>query len=343
MTNYIYTPDNNNPGFRCRVPLNNTVQLFVADGIMQQENIGEISIQQQERGYTLHVEKGKNISELLQIISVRTSANTRPLDFSSRFELESCSSAKLLLCSHTLSEDNFATNENISVEIGENAVLDLVMMQNEHNNSIHNAKFDISLAANSLLRFHIVTLHGGEITNTINVNLNGKGCECDLNGLYLANGKQHISNKVNISHNVPECHSNQLFKGILEDEAITKFSGTILVAKDAQKTEAYQANNNLLSSDFAKAYTQPHLEIYADDVKCSHGAPVGSLNEDELFYMRSRGISYNEAKLLQQQAFAYAALAKINNPELLDRLGNLVEKRLRGEFSHCQNCSTHCC
>lgn len=342
MTNYIYTPDNNT-GFRCRVPLDNTRQLFVANGIMQQSDIAEIAAQGDEKGYTLHVGKGKIMEQMLQIISVRTAAFTEELEFSSRFELENCANAKLLLCSHTLSEDKFATNENIEIDLGENSVLDIAIMQNEHNNSLHNTSFKISLAANALLRFHIVTLHGGEISNTIDVKLNGKGGECQLNGLYLANGKQRISNKINISHNVPECHSSQLFKGILEDEAITKFSGTILVAKDAQKTEAYQANNNLLASDFAKAFTQPHLEIYADDVKCSHGATVGSLNEDELFYMRSRGISYSEAKLLQQQAFAYAALEKITNHDLRERLGNLVEKRLRGEFSHCQNCSTHCC
>lgn len=341
MTNYIYTPDSK--GFRCRVPLDNTQQLFVANGVLQPSNVGEIITSNNDGGYTMHVGKGKNIEEMMQIISVRTADNTANLNINNRFELDSCANAKVLLCSHTLSEDKFATGENITIEIGENAVLDIAIMQNEHNNSIHNTSFNISLAANAVLRFHIITLHGGEISNTINVKLNGKGGECELSGLYLANGKQHISNKINISHNVPECRSSQLFKGILEDEAITRFSGTILVAKDAQKTEAYQANNNLLASDFAKAYTQPHLEIYADDVKCSHGATVGSLNADELFYMRSRGISYSEAKLLQQQAFAYAALEKITNPDLLERLGNLVEKRLRGEFSHCQNCSTHCC
>ena len=148
---------------------------------------------------------------------------------------------------------------------------------------------------------------------------------------------------MNIFHNVPECHSSQLFKGILDGESKTSFSGRIYVAKDAQKTEAYQANNNLLASKTAKAYTQPHLEIYADDVKCSHGATVGSLNEDELFYMRSRGIEKGEARLLQQQAFAYAVLEKVSNEHLRERLGSMVESRLRGEFSECSNCSKHCC
>ncbi|MBQ2134034.1 MAG: SufD family Fe-S cluster assembly protein, partial [Bacteroidales bacterium] len=183
----------------------------------------------------------------------------------------------------------------------------------------------------------------GEISNSIDIQLNGKGGECNVNGLYLADGNQRVSTKVNIFHNVPECHSSQLFKGILDGESKTSFSGRIYVAKDAQKTEAYQANNNLLASRTAKAYTQPHLEIYADDVKCSHGATVGSLNEDELFYMRSRGIAKDEAKLLQQQAFAYAVLEKVGNANLRERLHSMVERRLRGEFSECSNCSKHCC
>ena len=216
-------------------------------------------------------------------------------------------------------------------------------MQNEHENSLHDSHFYIDLAANAVLKLHVVTLHGGELSNRFDINLNGKGAECEVNGLYLASGKQRISNILNLSHRVPECNSRQLFKGVLDGEAVTRFSGTILVAKDAQKTEAYQANNNLIVSDYAKAYTQPHLEIYADDVKCSHGATVGSLNEDELFYMRSRGISMKEAKLLQQQAFAYAALEKISNSALLDRLTNLVERRLRGEFASCSDCNRHSC
>ncbi len=341
MTNYIYTP--NNSSFRCRVPLNNTRQLFVVDGVMEANDSSYFTPDSSGKGYCFELGKNVVAGELMQIISVRSGADCRELEYANRFVLDRGANAKLLLCSHTLSEESFSTKEDISVEIGENAALDLVVMQNEHNRSEHTTNFNVVLGAGSILRLYLVTLHGGVISNNIEVALNGKGGECFLNGLYLANGEQRISNRVNLSHNVPECFSKQLFKGILEDKAVTHFSGTILVAKDAQKTEAYQANNNLLTSDFAKAYTQPHLEIYADDVKCSHGATVGSLDENELFYMRSRGISLSEAKILQQQAFAYEALHTISNPELLERLGNLVEKRLRGEFSHCKNCSTHCC
>lgn len=339
MTNYIYTPNRDNE-FRCKVPLENTEQLFVVDGTLQSNGIDAIS-GRADGGYALKVPKRSALKRMLQIISVRRGLGSASC--TNTFELGESASAKLLLCSHTLNDQRLETQENYMIRLEENSNLDLVIMQNEHENSLHDSHFAIDLAANATLKLHVVTLHGGELSNRFDINLNGKGAECEVNGLYLASGKQRISNILNLSHRVPECNSRQLFKGILDGEAITRFSGTILVAKDAQKTEAYQANNNLIVSDYAKAYTQPHLEIYADDVKCSHGATVGSLNDDELFYMRSRGISMAEAKLLQQQAFAYAALEKISNVALLERLTNLVERRLRGEFASCSDCNRHSC
>ncbi len=328
--NYIYTPDKSHQEeFRCRVPLQDTEQVFVVDG--KGEKMG------------LDLGMGEILPKMLQVIQVRSAQAAEDLSYSTSYTLGQRAQAKVLLCSHTLSMQDFVTHENVNVELGEGAILDMVVMQNEHNQSKHSTSFKVQLAAGAVFNLNVITLHGGEISNEIEVALNGKGGECNVNGLYLADGKQKVSTKVNIFHNVPECHSSQLFKGILDGESVTRFSGKIYVAKDAQKTEAYQANNNLLASKTAKAYTQPHLEIYADDVKCSHGATVGSLNEDELFYMRSRGIAKDEAKLLQQQAFAYAVLEKVSNENLRERLGSLLESRLRGEFSECSNCSKHCC
>lgn len=326
--NYIYIPDKSQQEFRCRVPLKDTEQVFVVDG-------------KGERGVSLG--KGEVLDKMLQVIQVRSSQVEGDLSYSTDYVLGEGARAKILLCSHTLSMDEFVTHEDVNISLGERAVLDVVVMQNEHNKSHHSTSFKVKMEAGAVLNLNVITLHGGEISNDIDVALNGKGGECTVNGLYLADGKQKVSTKVNIWHNVPECHSSQLFKGILDGDSVTRFSGRIYVAKDAQKTEAYQANNNLLASRTAKAYTQPHLEIYADDVKCSHGATVGSLNEDELFYMRSRGIAKDEAKLLQQQAFAYAVLEKVANESLRERLHSLVESRLRGEFSECSNCSKHCC
>lgn len=328
--NYIYIPDKSqHEEFRCRVPLQDTEQVFVVDGKGEKQG--------------LILGKGEILPQMLQVIAVRSSQAQEDLSYSTDYVLAERAQAKVLLCSHTLSMEDFTTHETVNVDLGEGAVLDMVVMQNEHNKSKHSTSFKVQMAQGAVFNLNVITLHGGEISNEIEVNLNGKGGECCVNGLYLADGQQRVSTKVNIFHNVPECHSSQLFKGILDGESRTSFSGKIYVAKDAQKTEAYQANNNLLASKTAKAYTQPHLEIYADDVKCSHGATVGSLNEDELFYMRSRGIAKDEAKLLQQQAFAYAVLEKVGNENLRERLHSLLESRLRGEFSECANCSKHCC
>ena len=250
---------------------------------------------------------------------------------------------EILLCTHTLSLDRFKTEEDINISVGKDADIEIVVMQNEHNDSDHSVRFSIDVARGGHLRINVITLHGAMLENEFNVKLSGEGASCELNGAYLVDGCQKIKTNVMMNHLVPECYSKQLFKGILDNDARATFTGRIVVAKDAQKTEAYQANHNLLISPSAKAYAQPQLEIYADDVKCSHGATSGRLDENALFYMRSRGIGEGEAKILQQQAFVHEVLENINNEQLRNRLNDLVESRLRGEFGHCTNCSLNCC
>lgn len=337
--NYIYSPSVSNE-FRCRVPLAGSRQFFIVDGQVQG---GEKFIVPQETGLDFRLGKGETASDLLQFISVRSKERKENLSYRSRFELEESSSARILLCSHTLSSHHFMTDESVSIHLKAHADLNMVVMQNEHDNSSHRTDFDVRLDAGAVLKMHLITLHGGEISNRLNIRLEGPAAECELSGLYLADGEQKVTTDVKLSHNVPGCRSSQLFKGVLDGRSLTRFDGLIYVAPDAQKTEAYQANHNLLISEDAKIYTRPHLEIYADDVKCSHGATVGSLNAEELFYMRTRGIALDEAKLLQQLAFAYQVLEKISNGQLRERLYDLTEKRLRGEFSRCSDCSRHCC
>lgn len=341
MENPIYTPYTDY--FKCRVPIKEAVQSFLVDGYLQQEENSALQRGQGGNGYNVVFKKNRHAEEILQIISVRSHNLPQSLEYKNSIRLEENSEASLLLCFHTFTMTAFQTKEELEIEIEEGGRLDLTIMQSEHDKSFHNTAINMKMGRNSLCIMHIMTLHGGKSANDINISLNGKGGECNLYGLYLAGGKQEISNRVNIYHNAEGCRSNQLFKGILSGEAVTRFSGTIYVEKGAQKSEAYQANNNLLASDRATAYTKPHLEIYADDVKCSHGATIGSLNEDELFYMRSRGISFAEARLLQQQAFANATIENIANSALRERLTSLVESRLRGEFSECKTCDRPCC
>jgi Fe-S cluster assembly protein SufD len=181
----------------------------------------------------------------------------------------------------------------------------------------------------------VVTLHGGIIENQFNVELQGKEAECTLNGLFLCDGDQRLTNTVQVQHAAPLCRSRQLFKGLLNDHSTGHFNGHIIVDKDAQQTEAIQENHNILLTHSAKMYIQPHLEIYADDVKCTHGATIGRIDEDALFYLRSRGVGLAEARLLQQFAFAHNVIERIALPPLQERIAALVTKRLHGELYPC--------
>ena len=164
---------------------------------------------------------------------------------------------------------------------------------------------------------------------TVRVYLVGAGAQVRLRGLYLCSGEERVRFHVEIHHRAPGCHSDQLFKGIVGGSARTQFDGRIIVAPEAQQTEAYQSNHNLLLSGSARAGTKPQLEIYADDVKCSHGATVGQLNEEEQFYMRSRGIPAEEARVLQMISFASEVISAVPDPAERERLAAETEAAIR--------------
>jgi Fe-S cluster assembly protein SufD len=189
--------------------------------------------------------------------------------------------------------------------------------------------WEIVLPEGASLRMVFLSLNGALLRNRLRVSLQGRHAACELSGLCLADGSQEMDYDIVLTHEVPQCQSTQLFKNIVGGQAVTRFNGLIKVVPDAQQTEAYQANHNLLTSETAKAYTRPQLEIYADDVKCSHGATIGRLNPDELFYMRSRGIPQAEARLLQQLAFCNEVLEKIPSAGLREQMQQRVEERLR--------------
>ncbi len=331
--------------FRCRVPLEGTVQLLVHNGILKGEYRGESGeeVSAKESGYNLILKSGAHSKSTTQIISFRDCHDTSDIEFSNEIHFEEGSEAEILLCYHTLSMDEFDTTEEINIKVDKGAKGEIVVMQNEHNDSRHTTKFNIEVDEEAFLRINVVTLHGAQLDNSFDVKLKGERANCELNGIYLMDGEQIVNSNIRMNHLVPNCLSSQLFKGILDDKAFARFTGRIVVAQDAQKTEAFQSNHNLLISKEARAYTEPQLEIYADDVSCSHGATSGSLDEEGLFYMRQRGIAEREAKLLLQLAFVYDVLGEISNQELRDRLVDLVELRLRGEFAHCENCSMNCC
>ncbi len=248
----------------------------------------------------------------------------------------------LMVCDHAISPQHYLINTVTEVYVGSNARFEIIRIQNQHNDSGKITHTFIHQERDSYSSSNNITLHGGLVRNATWHKLNGENAEANSYGLFLADRQQHIANFVKVDHVAPNCNSNQLFKGVLDDNASGAFNGRIMVHKDAQKTNAFQSNNNIILSETASMDTKPQLEIYADDVKCSHGATVGQLDENALFYLRSRGIDAREARLMLMFGFAHDVIKNINIEALRERIDNLVLQRLRGELSRCASCAIKC-
>jgi Fe-S cluster assembly protein SufD len=293
-------------------------------------------------GIFLYVPEGAVIDKPLQIVHLMMDATDIMAQHRNLFVFEKGAEGKVVICDHSLSPANFITNSVTEIVADENSNVEVIRMQNEHNESKQFTNTFVKQRKDSKVVLNTLTLHGGVVRNNVFVDMVDENCENNTFGLYLADRNQHVDNFTYINHAKPNCVSNQLYKGIMDDEATGAFTGRIYVAKDAQKTEAYQNNNNILLTDNARMRSKPQLEIYADDVKCSHGATSGQLDEDALFYMKARGIGDKEARMLMMFAFAQEIISKISIVPLYERVHDLVEKRLRGELSRCNNCMMNC-
>lgn len=252
------------------------------------------------------------------------------------------SQAKFLLCEHSIFPKYFLNNSVMQIIALENSHIEYVRLQNAHNESYQFTSTYIHQTDNSNVKTNTVTLHGGVVRNNIVATIDGKSCYNEMYGLFLVDKGQHVDNWTLIDHKQAESTSKELFKGIIDDYATGAFAGKILVRKDSQHTDAEQTNKNILLTSDAKMYTKPQLEIYADDVVCSHGATVGQMNEDELFYLRQRGISQKTARLMLLNAFAYDVIKDISVEPVKNAVINLVEKRLSGDLTRCDKCEIKC-
>ena len=252
--------------------------------------------------------------------------------------LEESAEIKMLFCDHAADDRNFLATQVIEAYVGENASLDLYCMEETHNKNVRLSNVYIVQQANSRVNHNVITLHNGITRNKLDLTFSGEGAECQCYGCVIADKQQHIDNNTLIVHKVPHCTSQELYKYVLDDKATGAFAGRVLVEHGAQKTTSQMTNQNLTATKEARMYTQPMLEIYADDVKCAHGSTVGQLNDAALFYMRQRGISLQEAKVLLQNAFINEVIDHMQLEPLRDRLHYLVEKRFRGELNKCSGC-----
>ena len=289
-------------------------------------------------GLFVYVPKNTKVDRAVQVINILRSDVDLMINRRVLIVLEEGAEAKFLFCDHAADDRNFLSTQVIEAYVGENASLELNCLEETHYKNVRVSNVYIDQQANSRVNHNVITLHNGTTRNMLNLVFKGEGAECHCNGCVIADKSQHVDNNTLIDHQVGHCDSNVLYKYVLNDKAVGAFAGKVLVRKDAQKTTSQETNQNLCTTKEARMYTQPMLEIYADDVKCNHGSTVGQLNDAAMFYMQQRGISVEEAKLLLEFAFINEVIDKMELEPLRDRLHHLVEMRFRGQLNKCEGC-----
>ncbi len=289
-------------------------------------------------GLFIYVPRNVRVERTVQVINILRSDVDLMVNRRVLLVMEQGAEAKFLFCDHAADDRHFLTTQVIEAFVGEQASLDLYCLEETHIKNRRVSNVYVEQQANSRVNHNVITLHNGITRNRLDLVFRGEGAECSCNGCVIADKNQVVDNNTLIDHQAAHCTSQELYKYVLDGEARGAFAGRVLVRHGAQKTVSRETNQNLCATKTARMFTQPMLEIYADDVKCSHGSTVGQLNDAALFYMQQRGVSREEAKLLLQFAFANEVIDQMQLEPLRDRLHYLVEKRFRGELSKCEGC-----
>ncbi len=283
-----------------------------------------------EDGAYICIAKGVVVSEPIYLLFVSTAGKEPTVSYPRNLIVVGEESQLAIVEEYfALEKGVYFTNAVTEIVAGPNAVIDYYKLESESDGAFHVATQQAHLDRSSNLSSHSISLGGALVRNDVNATLGGEGAECTLNGLYVVTGQQHVDNHTRIDHVKPHCSSRELYKGILNGKAKGVFNGKIYVHKNAQKTDAQQTNKNLLLSKDAWINTKPQLEIYADDVKCTHGSTVGQLDENAIFYLRSRGIDLEAARGLLTQAFASDMVQRIKIEPMQARLDRLLTARLK--------------
>lgn len=232
----------------------------------------------------------------------------------------------------SLGDSSYFVNKVLEVKGGVNSQIHYYRLQDEGKNLLEVSNIETDIQKDGRFSSVNISLSGDMVRNNLSLNLRGSNSEGNMYGIYLLNGKTHVDNHTNVDHTIPHAESNELYKGILADQSRGVFNGKIFVRQDAQKTNAFQQNNNILLSEDAIVNTKPQLEIWADDVKCSHGCTVGQLDEEALFYLQARGIDKMQAKGLLLYAFAGEVLEKIQTESFREYCDSLIQERLGSKF-----------
>ena len=286
----------------------------------------------------IYVPRNTKVQHPIQISNVLKGEQDTMVNRRILIVMEDCAEADIIITDKAVDQTHFLTNQVVEVFAGDGSHLNLYEVEETHLLCTRYSSVFIRQGRDSQVRHTSFTLFNGHTRNRLDVALQGEGSEVVLNGCVIADKMQRVDNNTLIDHQVSHCQSNELYKYVLDDNAVGAFAGRILVREGAQKTISNETNANLCATSSARMYTQPMLEIYADDVKCSHGSTVGQISDAALFYMRQRGIPEQEARLLLKSAFITEVIETIPLEALRDRLHMLVDKRLRGELSKCEGC-----
>ena len=290
-------------------------------------------------GLFIYVPKGQAMERPLQVVNILRSDVDMMVNRRVLIVLEEGADATILLCDHAMDRVSFLTTQVIEVFCADRSRLDLYELEETHTSCRRFSHLQMHVGSDCEVSHNSITLYNGLTRNTVDVVLDGQRSDVTLNGCVVADKNQHVDNNTLIDHRAPHCTSRELYKCVADDEAVSAFAGKILVHKEAQKTLSKETNANLCATPTARVYTQPMLEIYADDVQCSHGSTVGVLDQQALFYMQQRGISESEARLLLKFAFVGQVIDAVRLEPLRDRLHYLIEKRFRGELNRCTGCA----
>lgn len=306
--------------------------------IAKNDGITALNTMLAQDGLVVYVPKGVKVEKTVQVINILRAEVPLMLNRRVLVIVENEAQIRLLFCDHAADDRDFVTTQVVEAFVGDDASLELYCLEETHYKNARVSNVYIEQQKNSSVKHNVITLHNGTTRNQTDVSLLGEGAECGLYGCVIADKQQHVDNNTLIAHHVAECKSTELYKYVLDDQSVGAFAGRVLVKHGAQKTESQMRNQNLCATREARMFTQPMLEIYADDVKCAHGSTVGQLNDAAVFYMQQRGISLEQARLLLEIAFINEVIDQIELVPLLDRLHYLVEKRFRGELSKCVGC-----
>jgi Fe-S cluster assembly protein SufD len=277
-------------------------------------------------GVQIHVAKNLVLDKAIEIIHIQT-GNEVINNMYHSIEIERHAQAQVVMSFYSIDAQQCFTNLNTAIRVHDGAHLTVSKIQTEDNSNYHIATEQVNQDANSNFTINTITLGGELVRNNLNICVNGQNCETNLNSAYILKGNQHVDNHTVVDHRVPNCVSNELYKGVIDDKATAVFNGKVFVRPDAQKINAFQSNGNVLLSNDASVNSKPELEIYADDVKCSHGSTTGQLDEKAVFYLRSRGMGEKQARELLVQAFVGDVLDKLDEP-----VRNYIDQVLETRF-----------